>query len=161
VFDWPTNSLYLNSIESLSLMTKSWLKILDCTTITKCSSTVAATFGELSITSAVARKLLGASFSLVRKCAGKPLLYKLIEAIIQVWYRDSNEKKCQKHRLHAKASTGSAEKQSMSCQLLKLEFCEVQYLIISIRIEASFASLANYNLQKTVLHKLITIYRRL
>jgi len=35
---------------------------------------VAATCDALSITSLVARKLLGTSFSLVRKCAGKPLL---------------------------------------------------------------------------------------
>ena len=40
-----------------------------------CSSVVAATCDALSITSLVARKLLGASFSLVRKCAGKPLLH--------------------------------------------------------------------------------------
>jgi len=33
---------------------------------------VAATCDALSITSLVARKLLGTSFSLVRKCAGKP-----------------------------------------------------------------------------------------
>ena len=39
-----------------------------------CSSAVAATCDMLSTTSLVARKLLGASFSLVRKCAGKPLL---------------------------------------------------------------------------------------
>ena len=39
-----------------------------------CSSAVAATCDALSITSLVARKLQGASFSLVRKCAGKPLL---------------------------------------------------------------------------------------
>ena len=39
-----------------------------------CSSAVAATCDALSITSIVARKLLGASFSLVRKCAGKPFL---------------------------------------------------------------------------------------
>jgi len=39
-----------------------------------CSSAVAATCDALSITSLVARKLLGAPFSLVRKCAGKPLL---------------------------------------------------------------------------------------
>ena len=35
---------------------------------------MAATCDALSITSLVARKLLGTSFSLVRKCAGKPLL---------------------------------------------------------------------------------------
>jgi len=35
---------------------------------------VAATCDALSITSLVARKLLGASFSLVRKRAGNPLL---------------------------------------------------------------------------------------
>jgi len=38
------------------------------------SCAVAATCDALSITSLVARKLLGASFSLVRNCAGKPLL---------------------------------------------------------------------------------------
>ena len=37
-------------------------------------SATAATCDALSITPLVARKLLGASFSLVRKCAGKPLL---------------------------------------------------------------------------------------
>ena len=42
-----------------------------------CSSAVAATCDALSITSLVARKLLGASFSLVRMCAGKPLLQTL------------------------------------------------------------------------------------
>jgi len=36
---------------------------------------MAATCDALSITSLVARKLLGASFSLVRKCAGKTLLH--------------------------------------------------------------------------------------
>jgi len=41
---------------------------------TKCSSAVAATCDALSITPLVARKLQGTSFSLVRKCAGKPLL---------------------------------------------------------------------------------------
>jgi len=45
----------------------------------KCSSGVAATCDALSITSLVARKLLGAPFSLVRKCAGKPLLHKSVE----------------------------------------------------------------------------------
>jgi len=39
-----------------------------------CSTAVAATCDTLSITSLVARKLLGTSFSLVRKCAGKQLL---------------------------------------------------------------------------------------
>jgi len=42
--------------------------------VVMCSSAVAATCDALSTTSLVARKLLGASFSLVRKCAGKPLL---------------------------------------------------------------------------------------
>ena len=36
---------------------------------------MAATCDALSITSLVARKLLGVSFSLVRKGAGKPLLH--------------------------------------------------------------------------------------
>jgi len=40
-----------------------------------CSSAVAATCDALSITSLVARKLLGVTFSLVRKGAGKPLLH--------------------------------------------------------------------------------------
>jgi len=38
-------------------------------------SALAATCDALSITSLVAQKLLGASFSLARKCAGKPLLH--------------------------------------------------------------------------------------
>ena len=45
-----------------------------CGGIQKCSSAVAAACNALSTTSLVARKLLGASFSLVRKCTGKPLL---------------------------------------------------------------------------------------
>jgi len=40
-----------------------------------CSSAVAATCDALRVTTLVARKLRGASFSLVRKCAGKPLLH--------------------------------------------------------------------------------------
>ena len=39
-----------------------------------CISAVAATCDALSITFLVAGKLMGAPFSLVRKCAGKPLL---------------------------------------------------------------------------------------
>jgi len=36
---------------------------------------------------------------------------KLTEAVIQVWYRDSKQKKVPKNsRNHAKASTGNAEK---------------------------------------------------
>jgi len=53
--------------------------------IQKCSSAVAATCDALSITSLVARKLLGASFSLVRKCVGKPLLQKWQWDTIEVW----------------------------------------------------------------------------
>ena len=41
----------------------------------QCSSAVAATCDALCITSLVARKVLAVSFSLVRKCAGKPLLH--------------------------------------------------------------------------------------
>ena len=44
--------------------------------ILRCSSAVAATCDALSITSLVARKLMGTSFSLVRKCAGTPLLHR-------------------------------------------------------------------------------------
>jgi len=46
-----------------------------------CSSAVAATCDALSITSLVARKLLEASFRLVRKGAGKPLLHLLFSSI--------------------------------------------------------------------------------
>jgi len=49
-----------------------------------CSSAVAATCDALSITSLVARKLLGASFTLVRKCAGKPLLHYQANLLNQV-----------------------------------------------------------------------------
>jgi len=54
--------------------------VLDVTSM--CSSAVAAICDALSITSLVARKLLGASFSLVRKCAGKPLLVE-----VEKWWR--------------------------------------------------------------------------
>jgi len=53
--------------------------VIDCSEKGEwCSSAVAATCDPLSITSLVARKLLGASFILVRMCAGKPLLHSVV-----------------------------------------------------------------------------------
>ena len=58
---------------------------------------------------------------------------KLIEAIIQVWYRDTHIKKnCQTMRINAKPSEGSVKKQMRPYQLLKLKFCEVYYVLIKV-----------------------------
>jgi len=63
-----TSSHNMNELEDVSVDDLGSQKI-------GCSSAVAATCDALSIISLVARKLPGASFSLVRKGAGKPLLH--------------------------------------------------------------------------------------
>jgi len=55
---------------------------------------VAATCGALSITSPVASKLLGAPFSLVLKCASKPL--QMVEMRGTAWFGDRNYTKREK-----------------------------------------------------------------
>ena len=52
---------------------------------------------------------------------------KLIEGIIQVWFRDPQikEKQPKIGRIYAKASDASVKKQRWPYQLLKLKFCEV------------------------------------
>ena len=54
-----------------------------------------------------------------------PTMTKLIEAIIQVWYRDTQRKLSKTDRINAKSSEESVKKQRRPYQLLKLRFCKV------------------------------------